>query len=26
VDGERVDTIRGIDVEEALYRLALVGG
>jgi GNAT superfamily N-acetyltransferase len=26
VDGERVDTIRGVEVEEALYRLALVGG
>jgi GNAT superfamily N-acetyltransferase len=26
VDGERVDTIRGIEVEEALYRFALVGG
>ena len=26
VDGERVDTIRDIEVEEALYRLVLVGG
>jgi GNAT superfamily N-acetyltransferase len=26
VDGERVDTIRGIEVEEALYRLGQVGG
>ena len=26
VDGSRVDTIRGIEVEEALYRLSLVGG
>jgi GNAT superfamily N-acetyltransferase len=26
VDGERVDTIRGAEIEEALYRLALVGG
>jgi GNAT superfamily N-acetyltransferase len=25
-DGERVDTIRGVEVEEALYRLELVGG
>jgi len=26
VDGARVDTIRGVEVEEVLYRLALVGG
>jgi GNAT superfamily N-acetyltransferase len=26
VDGERVETIRDVEVEEALYRLALVGG
>jgi GNAT superfamily N-acetyltransferase len=26
VDGERVDTVRGVEVEEALYRLRLVGG
>jgi RimJ/RimL family protein N-acetyltransferase len=25
-DGERADTIRGVEVEEALYRLSLVGG
>ena len=25
-DGARVDTIRGVEVEEALYRLSLVGG
>ena len=25
-DGDRVDTIRGVEVEEALYRLNLVGG
>jgi GNAT superfamily N-acetyltransferase len=25
-EGTRIDTIRGTDVEEALYRLALVGG
>jgi GNAT superfamily N-acetyltransferase len=26
VDGERIDTVRGVEVEEALYRLQLVGG
>jgi GNAT superfamily N-acetyltransferase len=25
-EGTRIDTVRGIEVEEALYRLALVGG
>ena len=25
-EGKRIDTVRGTDVEEALYRLALVGG
>ena len=25
-DGQRVDTIRGVEVEETLYRLSLVGG
>jgi GNAT superfamily N-acetyltransferase len=25
-EGTRIDTVRGMDVEEALYRLALVGG
>lgn len=25
-EGTRIDTVRGVEVEEALYRLALVGG